>query len=184
MNKTLTLALGATVLLASLLSAGAVLAHGGEDHSAPVAAATSTSLPRVGVATDDFELVAVLEATRLLIYVDHSASNEPVTRAQIEVDGVGPSAHASEVASGVYALDLAQALATGSHALTFTIQTADNSDLLAATLVVPTIVSVRDPARTTAPLAVRPWMAGAGALATVGLLGLAIRRRKTLTAVR
>ncbi len=182
MNKNLNLALGAALLMLGLFTVGAARAHGDEDHSAPASAAVSTSLPRVGVTTEDFEIVAVLEASRLLVFVDRSTSNEPVAQAQVEVDGVGPGASAPEVAPGVYALTLAQPLAAGAHALTVTIQTADTSDLLTATLEVPVAVdaSVTDVrsgfVSSISPL--WPWLAGAAVLATAGLIWLAIRRRK------
>lgn len=182
MNKNLNLALGAAMLILGVLSAGASRAHGDEDHSAPASAALSTSLPRVGVTTEDFEFVAVLEAARLLIFVDRSSSNEPVRQAQVEVEGVGAVASAPEVAPGVYALSLAQPMAAGAHALTVTIQTADTSDLLTATLKVPAAVDVSLPAapsRMVGPISTLwPWLAGAALLATSGLTWLAARRRK------
>ena len=177
MNKNLNLALGAALLMLGLFTVGAARAHGDEDHSAPASAAVSTSLPRVGVTTEDFEIVAVLEAMRLLVFVDRSSSNEPVTQAQVEVDGVGPGASAPEVAPGVYALTLAQPLAAGAHALTVTIQTADTSDLLTATLEVPATVEPSVPAVRSGFVssisALWPWLAGAAGLATAGLLVLA-----------
>jgi hypothetical protein len=66
--------------------------------------------------------------------------------------------------------------------LTVTIQTADTSDLLTATLEVPAAVdaSVADVrsgfVSSIGPLG--PWLAGAAALAAAGLMWLAVRRRK------
>jgi hypothetical protein len=182
MNKNRNLALGVVLLMLGVLSVGASHAHGDEDHSAPASAALPASLPRVGATTEDFEFVAVLEAARLLIFVDRSSSNEPVRQAQVEVEGVGPDASAPEVAPGVYALTLARPLEAGAHVLTVTIQTADTSDLLTATLEVPAAVdaSVADVrsgfVSSIGPLG--PWLAGAAALAAAGLMWLAVRRRK------
>ena len=80
------------IALSALGVCGPVFAHGDEDHSAPSATTTSTPLPRIGVTTEDFELVAVLEPGRLLIHLDRADSNQPVPKAQLEVEGAGPSA--------------------------------------------------------------------------------------------
>lgn len=111
-----------------------VAAHEGEDHGAPPPAATQTVSPRAEAATDEFELVAVLEAQRLVVYLDRYATNEPVAKATVDVEAAGLSGTASEIAEGVYALPVAAAPAPGKHALTFTVETADTADLLSATL--------------------------------------------------
>ncbi len=135
----------AAVLLGVGLSfqlATVAYAHAGEDHDAPAPMTATALLPRASSTTEAFEVVAVLEAAagRLLIYVDHADRNEPVTRAEVQVDGAGPTGAASkaaEISPGVYALKLAQPLAAGAHALSFTVQAGDTADLLAATLNLP-----------------------------------------------
>lgn len=182
MNETLPTVRRATALMGGLLIGAAALAHGGEDHAAPAATTASALLPRVGVTTDGFELVAVLEPGRLLIHVDRADSNLPVAQAQLEVEGAGPTALAAEVSPGVYALPLAQALAAGAHALTFTLQTADDGDLIAATLTVPAsgAASSRAAASEIEAKGSWPWLAGGAAIAMAGMSLSIVRRRSAV----
>jgi hypothetical protein len=180
MNKPVLLL--AAALLAPNVTTGPAWAHDGEDHSAPAAVTTQTILPRASATTDDFELVAVLEDRRLLIHLDRAASNQPVPKARVEVEGAGPAAVAPEVApGGVYALALAQPLPAGPHALTFTVQAADAADLLTATLLVPAPAAVDAAAPAAGPAAwagrIGPGLAGGLVLA--GLAWIAWRRRRS-----
>ncbi len=179
MNMRLHALRSAATLVCGLLLASAVLAHAGEDHSAPTATTTSTLLPRIGFTTDEFELVAVLEPGRLLIHVDRADSNQPVLQAQLEVEGAGANTGATELAPGVFALGLAQPLVAGSHALTFTIQTPDSGDLIAATLEVPPAIAAQSQAAEPVATATRlwPWLAGGAGVALAGLSLTFMRRR-------
>lgn len=122
--------------LAILLSTAAFAAygHGGEDHGAPPPPVTQSMTPRAEAATEEFEVVAVLEGKQLLVYVDRFASNEPVAKAKVEVEGGGLKGLASESAPGTYVMVLATDLAPAKHALTISIEAGDASDLLSATL--------------------------------------------------
>lgn len=179
MNKTPQPMRGAASLVCALLLASAALAHGDEDHSAPTATVASTLLPRIGVTTDEFELVAVLEPGRLLIHVDRADSNQPVRQAQLEVEGAGVTTHATELAPGVFALSLARPLAAGSYALTFTVQTPDSGDLIAATLAVPPTIAAYSKLAQPVTLATQPWLwlAGGAGVALAGMSWALLRRR-------
>lgn len=172
----------ALTLVCALLGAGAAIAHGDDDHGAPAGLLPQTLLPRTSTATEDFELVALLEGNRLLIHLDRADNNQPVPKARLEVEGAGPAALAAEVAPGLYALNLAQPLAAGAHGLTFTVQTADGADLMTATLDVPAA-----PATTAAEGAgttlqrLQPWLGGAALLLVGGLAGFALRGRNPLS---
>lgn len=176
----------ACALLLSI--AGPALAHEGEDHGAPPPVLSQATLPRAVTASDDFELVAIVEAGRLLVYLDAKATNEPVPTAKVEVEGAGLNAAAPELEPGVYALGLAQPLAAGRHALTFTVQTDKTADLLSAILDMPAPASVAAPAGAAAdsPAVLRalwPWLGGAAALAIGGLALASWRRRRTATPI-
>jgi cobalt-zinc-cadmium efflux system membrane fusion protein len=111
-------------------------ASDGHTHGAPAAAAipVTASTPRAVAATEDFEVVAVLEGRHLLVYVDRFPSNEPVAKAKVEVEGAGLKGLAREAAPGTYVMDLAAALAPAKHALTISIEAGDSADLLSAML--------------------------------------------------
>jgi hypothetical protein len=106
----------------------------GHTHAAPEPLPVVTLSPRAAAATEEFEVVAALEGRKLVVYVDRFASNEPVTKAKVEVEGAGLKGLASEAAPGTYLMDVAAALAPGKHALTISIEAGDSADLLSAVL--------------------------------------------------
>ena len=115
----------------------------------------------------------------LVIYLDSFASNAPVPGAKVEVDGAGLKGLAAEVAPGVYQL-AAPALGAGKHALTVSIETADNADLLATTLEIAPGADAAALA-SPAPNSTAHWMTwGLGGVALVlGLVaGMALSRRR------
>jgi len=115
-------------------TAFAAFGHGGEDHGAPTPVVAHSQAPRAVAATEEFEVVVALEGKRLVVYLDRFASNEPVTKAHVEVEGGGLKGVASDIAPGTYALDVATAMPPGKHPLTIAIEAGDTADLLTATL--------------------------------------------------
>lgn len=109
--------------------------HGG--HGAEVAAAVK-DVPRIESVGTDLELVAVAEGHKLSIYLDRSATNEPVDGASIEVSGDGISpVQAKPTAPGVYEIESDWLDAPGTKALLFTVSAGETADLLNGTLIVP-----------------------------------------------
>ena len=106
----------------------------GHTHAAPEPIPVVTLSPRAAAATEDFEVVAAIEGKKLVVYLDRFASNEPVTKAVVEVEGGGLKGVAGEIAPGTYALDVATAMSPGKHPLTIAIEAGDTADLLTATL--------------------------------------------------
>ncbi|MDP1606613.1 MAG: hypothetical protein Q8L93_08250 [Rhodocyclaceae bacterium] len=109
-------------------------ASDGHSHGAPAPVPVTASAPRAVAATEDFEVVAILEGKQLVVYVDRFASNEPVANAKVEVEGAGLKGLASEVAPGTYVMDVTAAIPPGRHPLTIAIEAGDSVDLLSATL--------------------------------------------------
>lgn len=106
----------------------------GHTHAAPAALPAMEAAPRASAASEEFEVVIALEEKKLVVYVDRFTSNEPITKAKIEVEGAGLKGLASEIAPGTYVMEMAAALAPGKHALTIGIEAGETADLLAATL--------------------------------------------------
>lgn len=166
------------VLIASALVfvAPAALGHGGEDHGAPPPSVIQSISPRADAKSDEFEAVAVLENKKLLLYLDHFASNAPVVGAKVEIEGGGLKGVVSESSPGVYAIDAA-AITPEKHPLTISIETEDSADLLLATL------DIRPPSAGIGH--VHEWSewavwSGAGVLALAGgALWIARRRKKS-----
>jgi hypothetical protein len=106
----------------------------GHSHAPPVPVPVPLNAPRALAASEDFEVVAILEGKQLVVYVDRFASNEPVVKALVEIDGAGLKGHATEAAPGVYVIDVRSPLPPARHALTISIEADDTADLLLATL--------------------------------------------------
>ena len=110
--------------------------HGGEDHSHDAAAPAMANdiAPRATTQTEDFELVAVLADGKLTLFLDRSASNEPVADAEIEVESGAFKAVAAQLAPGIYALPGEAFANPGKYPLSISVQAGDTADLLTATL--------------------------------------------------
>jgi RND family efflux transporter MFP subunit len=129
-----------------MLVAGALLApvpsgvraHEGHDHG-PAESVTGPVAPRVSARSETYELVAVLRGERLVIYLDRSATNEPVTTADIAVTigDATDAVNAEWAAEGTYALIASDLRSSGPIELVFSITGETGDDLLAGTLTVP-----------------------------------------------
>ena len=66
-------------------------AHEGHDHAAPTNR-VATSLPRIAVQSELYQLVGILEGGRLTLYLDRFSDNAPVTTGRIAVTVDGEAA--------------------------------------------------------------------------------------------
>lgn len=175
----------AAATLAATLFADRANAHEGHDHVEAPPPGIELA-PRASAQTADFELVAVLEDGRLLVYLDRFGSNEPVADAQVEIDDGAATTAAAPVAPGVYALPGESFSAPGAHPLTISVQSGNTADLLLATLEVPAPAPAQAAAESglarsaTAWLAATPvaWWAAGAAIALAGV-GLFVARRRS-----
>ncbi len=154
----------------------------GHSHGAPTPAPAPISqgtTPRASTATEEFEVVAALEGQSLVVYVDRFASNEPVARAKVEIEGSGLKGVASETAPGTYVLAATSPLPPAKHALTISIESAESADLLAVTL--DTSASISTPvthvAHTHSQGEWTIWALAAALLLVAGIL-FTVRRRQ------
>jgi hypothetical protein len=109
-------------------------AHEGEDHGAPPPTVIQDASPRAYASSEALEVVAVLEARQLVLYVDRHGSNEPVADARVEVEGAGLNGIAAQTSPGTYVMAVSKPVAPARHALTIALEAGDSADLLAATL--------------------------------------------------
>lgn len=170
------------VIIASVLLAVAPVAfgHGGEEHGAPPAPVHQTVLPRALAATEEFEMVAVLEGKKLAIYLDQFATNAPVSGAKVEVDGGELKGVAIESSPGVYDLEV-PALTAAKHPMTISIETADSADLLLAAL--DTSLPRAEATHVHDRREWKVWIAAA-VLGLAGVMLLMIRRKKESRGVK
>lgn len=166
-------------LLLVLLPVTVFADEGHGDHGAPPAALSATLAPRIEAQSEDFELVAVLDRARLIIFLDRFASNEPVPDARIEIEGGAYKALAQPGADSVYTAPGEAFAKPGQYPLVFTVRTANASDLLNGTLVVPQPAGQSAHGRDwTQWLA---WPAG-GVAVVFGASWLLLRRRRVSSA--
>ena len=130
------------LMMAGTASFAAPGAHGpnGEhlDGPAPVAGSGSTA-PRFEAKSETFELVATLRDDELSMLINRFETNEPVLKAQVEVESGTAKATANfHEDMGDYAVDdpafLKVLKAPGAHPLIVTILAGTESDLLEGTL--------------------------------------------------
>lgn len=167
----------------ALLLPGLLFAHGDEDHgdTAKKPVAPTVQPLRVEAASEAFELVGQLQGDKLVIHLDRFATNEPVTGAKVEVEGGPQKVVKATERDGVYTVPAAGLNAPGTHALVFTIQAGDATDLLTGDLVVASPEHAAAVAATGLP-ATR-WIAAAVAAALVaGAALFAWRRRRASSA--
>ncbi|NWG39305.1 MAG: hypothetical protein HXY27_04975 [Hydrogenophilaceae bacterium] len=109
-------------------------AHEGHDHgdeAKPVAVASIA--PRFEARSDLFELVGILNGKEWWLYLDKADSNAPVEEAVIEVES-GAFKGQAFASEGVFKLVAPSLALPGQHALTITIETEEETDLLTATV--------------------------------------------------
>ena len=128
--------------LATVLAAAPPVRAGGDSsdghsHGPAAAPVTTPMAPRAVAATEEFEVVAILDGKQLLVYVDRFATNAPVTQAKVEIDGAGLKGLARETAPGVYAMNITKPMSPNKYPLTIGIEVGDTADLLTATLDIP-----------------------------------------------
>jgi hypothetical protein len=150
----------------------------GHTHAAAEPAPVAEAAPRAIATTGEFEVVAVVEGKRLTVYVDRYASNEPVAKAKVEIEGEGAGLKgiASEIAPGTYAMDLAAVIPPGKHPLTIFIEAGETADLLSATL--DTSLAASGAAHVHYRSEMLVWSAAALLLLTAVALIVLRRRRK------
>lgn len=124
--------LGGAYVLAPLTSA---LGHPGHDHGPPAPEIRGELLPRTTAHSDLFEVVVIKAQERMLIFLDDYVGNTPVVGATLEVLAAGELGAVAEIGPGVYAADWSTP--PGSVDITVIVGAGERSDLLLATLDVP-----------------------------------------------
>lgn len=127
----------ATALAASLAFAGPTAAHEGHDAGPPAVENPTSGQPRTVATSEDYEIVALLKGSELLVYVDRFSDNSPLTQGTLTVTIGTDEIRAETVTGGVFKLQSAALQKPGKHELIFSVQENEKSDLLIASLEVP-----------------------------------------------
>ena len=171
------------LLLAAVLplSAGADAGH---PHGDEPSTAVGKASPRIEAHSDLFELVGIVEAAGLTIYLDRFRDNTPVTDARLEIEvqsgaNQAPIKAAAEARpDGTYLFKGDFLAKPGSYALQISITAGSDVDILAGNLDIANPDAGRNPGPTLA--AYRNWIVG-GALVLAGVAAafFLLRRRRT-----
>lgn len=166
-----------------LFAPAAIQAHEGHDHAAaPADPSGLSAAPRFVATSEDFELVGVLAADHLTLYLDDAPTNRPIDGATLEVELGGVKTTALRADIGTYRLPLRAQPGPGRHALTVSIDALAGSDLLSGTLEVaasgaPAAVSVTSQG-------IRPvgWLAAGAAVLLAAAASFFFARRRAKAA--
>lgn len=176
----------------SILIASPLVAHEGHDDAAP-AAAPGSAAPRGEAASETFELVAVAVGGQLTVYLDRTATNEPVDDAKVEAETPAGKAPMTGKRGEPYRLAAPWSKQPGNYDLVFNVTRGGDAEALPVTLVIPPL-----PESSTNALAssgnggLRQAVARDGAAILLAGLGgiivgvvamLALRRRRSALAV-
>jgi len=124
--------------VAALLAGSHAPAHEGHDHGPPPAAGASPSSPRVAAMSEKYQFVGIVEGEVLVVYLDRTEDNAPVTTATIEValDGELFKVELQEK-NGTYEVTAPLLRKAGSYEVLVTLSEGDVHDLLVGTLTIP-----------------------------------------------
>ena len=169
----------AIVVIASMALTSTVYAGEGHDHGDAAPAATGAGSPRVSSHSDLFELVGIVDAGAMTIYIDRHATNEPVTNAKVEVEVGTAKGVAVPQADGTYRFEHAVLKDAATLAVNFTVIAGSESDLLAGDVILSDPHATHDDEH-----AARPWLrwgayAGGALVLLAAVVGVSRRKRKS-----
>lgn len=148
--------------------------HGDEGAKAP----TGPVSPRFEAHSDLFEVVGILGAKELAIFIDRFADNEPVRKAKVELESGNIKAVGEfNAETGDFHFPGAAFQKPGSYPVSLTITAGDDIDILAANLVVPDPHAGHDHAAETPKWM---WWAGGAALLFVIAFIAFLRRQRSV----
>lgn len=166
-----------TAITVLLLASGRVPAHEGHEHEPPPPPARMAA--RGEAQSEALELVAVAEGNAIAIYLDRFTSNEPVGRAEIEVETPAGSITARAEAGDVFRIAAPWLEKPGKYDLIFTVTTDTDTDVLPVTLEIPDPATDGSTASTSERSRQTLLLAGATAAGFVlALVLMAIGRRR------
>lgn len=114
------------------------MAHEGHQHEKDKPGSFVTVAPTLIAVSENYELVAVLQARQMTVYLDQFKSNAPVSDAELEFDFSGTIVKATRNADGTYSVTLPKNIdLKSSLPITVTIIAAAGADLLSGDLVIP-----------------------------------------------
>lgn len=115
------------------------IAHEGHQHEKDLKPLNTEAVaPTLTAVSENYELVAVLQARQMTVYLDQFKSNASIIDADLEFDFSGTAVKATRNADGTYSVTLPKNIdLKSSLPVTVTIIAATGADLLSGDLVIP-----------------------------------------------
>jgi RND family efflux transporter MFP subunit len=165
--------LAACAAVAAALLAPAAPAHEGHDHGPPPAAGAAPASPRVVAASENYQFVGIVEGEVLVVYIDRTEDNAPVTGATVEVSLNGEPFKAElQEKTATYEVTAPLLRQPGSHEVLVTLSEGGEHDLLVGTLDIPAQSATADAPTGLRRLTSEMLAALPGGRGTVALAGL------------
>jgi membrane fusion protein, heavy metal efflux system len=121
-----------------LIGSRPALAHEGHDHGEQAATSQRPASPRVVAASEQYQFVGIVEGEVLVIYLDRTEDNSPVTEATIEVSVDGNAYKAEpQPKTATYELTAPVLRKPGSYEVLISLADGKTQDLLVGTLIIP-----------------------------------------------
>jgi hypothetical protein len=141
-RKYLSMLIRQSLLICTFLMAGffaVVSAHEGQSHDKELKPQNNlATAPTLTAVSENYELVAIVQARQMTVYLDQFVSNTPVVDADLDFDFSGTVVKATRNLDGTYSVALPKKVdLKSSIPVTVTILTATGADLLSGDLVIP-----------------------------------------------
>ena len=164
---------------AALLPTGNAVAGPGHDHGdAPAVVTTGKASPRFEAHSDLFEVVGILGAGELSIFIDRYPSNEPMLNAKVELEsGSTKLASVFHVDHGDYSFAAKPFENPGAYPITLTITAGGDVDILAGNLIVPAAEAAHTHAN--GFMTWKSWAAIGAVVVGIGIVFILFVRRRT-----
>ena len=149
---------GFLLFLSWCAAAPTAVAHDDDDGGSPATAASAW--PRVTAQSELYEVVGILKAGRLTVFLDELATNEPVVDAALALTiGDADPVTAEPTADGTYVVSSPRLTGSGPVNIVFSVSAKIGSDRLMGTLQLP---AQGMPATASPSTATSPWARWAG----------------------
>jgi len=125
-----------TILMAAFF--GIVSAHEGQNHDKELKPQKNVvTTPTLTAASENYELVAIVQSRQMIVYLDQFESNTPVVDADLDFDFSGTVEKATRNVDGTYTVALPKNVdLKTSIPVTVTVLAASGADLLSGELVI------------------------------------------------
>jgi hypothetical protein len=168
------------MLMLLALSTQSAVAGPGHDHgdAAPAASGAPTS-PRFEAHSDLFEIVGVVNGSRMSLTIDRFATNEPVPNAKVELEsGTFKGLGKFNAEQADYDFEGLAFNKPGTYPISLTITAGDEVDILAGNLVIPDPEAGHAQSKESMPTW-WIWAAAGAVLAGIAFVFFLSRRRRT-----